>query len=314
MLETHSPLTPELCRTFVLLARFDGSVKATARELGLNVASISKRIRPLLFGMPPHLPRPWLAKRGKRFELTEEGRTMLPAAIEQAERWGQFTSFASAVRLPGITVACGQESAGGIVLEAARRFRRQHPLVNLRIAVVRGRRRIEGIASGAYDLALVTHTPPAIRDIARREVQIDVLSDDELVLACAATSEWAGTFTRADKSIKREELMQWPLVLPETDSPIRKQWDERIRRSQTAAMPQVAIEVGGWRVLLGYVLAGFGVGLLPRSLAEQARDRLHWRPLIETLRPVNRVYAVRPILPTNLLADAFFNTLAPGRR
>jgi DNA-binding transcriptional LysR family regulator len=94
MNEANNPLTPELCRTFVTLARLAGSVTATARELGLNEARISKRIRPLVRGAPPHLPRPWLMKRGKRFFLTDEGRAMLPAATEQAQRWRHFTAFA----------------------------------------------------------------------------------------------------------------------------------------------------------------------------------------------------------------------------
>src|ERR1019366_5739408 len=117
MSEASNPLSPGLCRTFVLLIKHDGSVTRTALELGLNKASISKQIRPLVHGTPPWLPRPWLTKEGKRFVLTDEGRVMLPTAKELSERWGQFASFASAGNTPGLTVACGQESAGTIVLQ-----------------------------------------------------------------------------------------------------------------------------------------------------------------------------------------------------
>jgi len=314
MSATKNPLTPELCRTFVLLVRSNGSVTATARQLELNEASISKRIRPLVHGSQPHLPRPWLEKRGKKFHLTAEGRIMLPAAEEHAERWHQFESFASAGRTGGLTVACGQEAAGGIVLSAATSFRKQHPKASFRIAVVRGRQRIEGVANGLYDLALVPHPPVAVREIARREVIIEPLIDDELGLACAIKSEWGKMFTESDAEIGVAELTRWPLVLPESDSAIRKQWDERVRRHESAESPRVAIEVGGWRVLLGYVLAGFGVGLLPRSVAVEAGAKVRWRPLTPTLRPANRVYTVRlPTSAANECAESFLRVLESAK-
>jgi DNA-binding transcriptional LysR family regulator len=293
MTSTNAALTPELCRTFVALAQHEGSVTAAARELGASETSVSKRIRPLVRGFPPFLPRPWLIKRGKRFHLTDEGRAVLPLAAEQAERWRQFTAFAAAGRMPGMTVACGQEAAGGVVLKAATTFRQQNPQSVFRIAVVRGSRRIEGVANGLYDIALVTHSPAAVREIARRDVIVEQVSDDELVLACAAKSPWYGGFVDIRRPVTLEELLQWPLALPEPDAAVRRQWDERMRRHQLTGPPTVAIEVGGWRTILGYVLAGFGVGMLPKSLAQEAGPKLKSRPLPDNLRPMNRLYSVR---------------------
>jgi DNA-binding transcriptional LysR family regulator len=315
MNEQYNPLTPELCRTFVTLAGLDGSVTKTARELGLNEASVSKRIRPLVHGAAPHMPRPWLEKNGKRFFLTDEGRAMLPAATEQAQRWRQFTAFAAAGRMPGLTVACGQEAAGGVLLQAATAFRKSHPQAVLRIAVVRGRRRIEGVANGLYDLAVVTLAPVAVREIARREVVIATLSDDELMLACAAKSPWAQHFVNAARPLPVAEFIDWPLVLPEADSPIRKQWDERVGRQESDKPPQVVLEIGGWHVLLGYVLAGFGVGLLPRSVVAGAGAKLRARPLPEILRPANRLYTVQLPKPANAnLVSVFLDALTATTR
>lgn len=124
---TKSVLTPELCQTFVVLARLEGSVKAAARELGLNNYNVSKRLHPLVHGRPPELPRPWLVKVGRKYGLTDEGRRMLPAAEEQADRWTAFATAATTDRAAGVTVACGHEAAGGVVLKAATAFRRAHP-------------------------------------------------------------------------------------------------------------------------------------------------------------------------------------------
>ena len=244
-------------------------------------------------------------KRGKRFLLTEEGKTMLPVATELAEKWDLFADFAAAGRTPGLTVACGQEAAGGVVLRAATGFRREFPTARFKVAVARGQRRIEGVAGGLYDVALVTHAPAAIREIARREVAVRELFHDEIVLACAVKSPWSAAFGESLRELTIDELKDWPLALPEADSPIRKQWEEKVRRLIDTPMT-VAVEVGGWRVLLGYVLAKFGVGLLPKSLAIEAGAKVKWRPLPHTLRPGNQVRVVTLNPPTNAeLVTAF---------
>src|SRR5579883_728653 len=297
MSQTRSALTPELCETFVTLVRVGGSVSATARELKQNDASVSKRIRLLVRGRPPGLPRPWLVKQGRRFVLTDEGRRMLPLAEEQAQRWAAFTESAVTDHAAGVTVACGSEAAGGVVLTAATQFRRVHPNAGLRVAVVRGKQRIEGVVSKRYDLALVTDNPVDVRESARRPVIVESLADDELVLACAVRTPWANAFAASERAADADDVTAWPLVLPESDSAIRKRWDELLRRRSPSALPTVAIEVGGWRVLLGYVLAGFGVGLLPHSVAITAGAKVRTRSLVTALRPANRLSVVR-------LADA----------
>ncbi len=228
MSEPNNPLTPERCRTFVAMERHQGSVTATARELRLNEASVSKRIRPLVRGAPPFLPQPWLLKRGKKFFLTDKGKAMLPVAKEHAEH---------------------------------------------------------------------------------REVRVDLVRDEELGMACGKRSPWSAEFARTNRPVKFDELKAWPLMLPEADSPIRRQWDERLRRQESATMPQVAIEVGGWRVMASCVVACFGVGLLPRDIAADTNGQVHWHPLAESPRPTNRLYAVSLPKPANELAEVFGRVL-----
>jgi DNA-binding transcriptional LysR family regulator len=113
------------------------------------------------------------------------------------------------------------------------------------------------------------------------------------VLACAARSPWSAEFAEPDRAADLGEVAGWPLVLPEADAAIRKRWDELVRRQPPSATPTVAIEVGGWRVLLGYVQAGFGVGLVPRSVAATAGAKVKVRPLVPAIRPANRLSMVR---------------------
>lgn len=304
----ESVLSPELCRTFAVLIRLGGSVSGAARELGVSVATVSKRLRPLVFGSPPSVPRPWLQKQGRRFSPTEEGRRMLPLAQEQARAWEAFEATAAADPDTGLTIACGSEAAGGIVLAAAEQFRREHPTVPLRVAVKRGRQRIEGVASGRYDVALVTESAARVREVAGRAVVVEELAEDELVAACAYRSPWSSHFADAEQPLGAETIIAWPLVLPEADSAIRQQWDEFVRRKEPTTPQNVAIEVGGWRVLLGYVQAGFGVGLVPLSLASSANPKVRYRRLAAGIRPANKVQAVRLSVVTGergRLAQAF---------
>jgi DNA-binding transcriptional LysR family regulator len=218
---------------------------------------------------------------------------MLPLATALADTWARLAATATRPREPGLTVACGQEAAGGVVLAAATAFRKVHPGTPLRIAVVRGRQRIEGVAAGYYDLALVTTAKRDIEPIARRDVTVRSLPDDELVLACAAKSAWEPEFKKVTE-VTAARLKDWPLVLPEADAAVRQAWEEKVGR-QSVTLPAPAIEVGGWRVLMGYVLAGFGVGLLPTSVvmaANTGKPNLIARPLAGNIRPANQLRVV----------------------
>ena len=57
-------------------------------------------------------------------------------------------------------------------------------------------------------------------------------------------------------------------------------------------------------MLLGYVVAGFGVGLLPTSVADGRKD-LRTRPLADAIRPRNHLRVVTLPTPANaaLVAD-----------
>src|ERR1700686_114241 len=161
-------VTPEFLKTFVTIVRVDGSVTRTAELLDINEASVSKRIKPLHEGWPPALPLPWLEKHGKTFRLTAEGERMLPAAEDQLSRWEHFSAFVAAGRLAQLAVGCGQEAVTGILFDAVKVWRKACPDLFLRIAPSRGQARIEAVAAGLLDLALVSHNQAQIERFARR--------------------------------------------------------------------------------------------------------------------------------------------------
>jgi len=309
MPDANTGVTPELCRLFLAVADNHGSLKAAAEALGAKVSRVSRTLKPLHAGPKDGLPRPWLAKKGHEFRLTDEGNAVLEEARTALAAWDRFLASTRQRREAGLVVACGQESAGGIVLNGAKALRATFPTAGFRVAVVRGRRRIEGVAAGQYDVALVTHTKEEIERIAVREVKIADVRSDELVLACGQGKQpWAADFRRAKGEVAAEELAGWPLVLPEADSPIRVQFDAKAGKANVS--PTVALEVGGWRVLLDYVEAEFGIGLLPESIARSAGTAITWRPLDKNLRPSNFLRAVTRAEPDHTeLVAAFVSGL-----
>lgn len=304
----NHPITLELCQAFVAMHEAKGSLLAAAKLLGDTNFNLSRRIQTIVEGPKQKLPRAWLRKDGKRFELTAEGERMLNHAKDFVERWELLVRLNGMVREAGLSVACGQEAAGGIVLKAAAAFRADFPGENLTVAVTRGRQRIEGVASGRYDLALVTTNKHDAEVIAKRRLVVHELGDDELMLACAVRSPWSEEFKKADDAMLAE-LLLWPLILPETDSAVRQEFDKNLRKL-SPKLPTIAMEVGGWRVLQGYVQAGFGVGLLPRSVLADAGNKLRSRSLPEKLRPKNRSRIVTLPRPANAeLVAAFVKRL-----
>src|SRR5206468_9121 len=139
----------------------------------------------------------------------------------------------------------------GFVLDAVKAFRRRHPQVKLHLATLRGQQRIEGVASGALDLAVVTHDPDQVRAAARRPLLVEDLFDDALVLACPADGPWAATFRKLPaEPVTKRALLGLPLVLPESDGGIRQAFDAKLRDAGVLRQLDVAVEVGGWRAIL----------------------------------------------------------------
>jgi DNA-binding transcriptional LysR family regulator len=283
-------LSLELLQTFVSLIRHEGAAAAVVGELGLNQPTLSKRLRHFQHS-GPLLERPWLVRVGKSWRLTEEGRKVWPAVEELVDRYRNLhTFFAEGGKSAGaapVQFACGHEMAAGLVRRALREFRQKRPEARLRISTLRGRARIEGVSSGALDLAIVTHDEPSIREIARRSLHIEPLVSHRLALTCATDSIW----NRAVRSLPKagvpiEALAEFPVILPEPDAGVRKGIDEILLKHGMHGRLQVALEIGGWGTILAYVRDGLGAGIVseaavlePKGLTVRLLDPKSFPPI-----------------------------------
>jgi LysR family positive regulator for ilvC len=281
-------LSLELLETFVALAELDGDASRSAEKLAINQPSISKRLAALRRFTGERIGQPWLMRKGKRWRLTPEGQRVRVVVADLIHRYEEMERFVAsgAEGKPLLALACGQQAASGFVRAAVERFLEENPGIQVRLSTPRGRTRIEGVAGGQFDLAIVTDSAPAIRKIARREMYIETLFDDCFVLVAnpPARSEWGRRWHSlpADNPVTASDLLDLPFVLPEPDASRREQFDHWCYRA-TGKTWNVVLAVGGWQTILEFVASGIGIGLVPYSSVELCRQRgasrLTTRPL-----------------------------------
>ncbi|WP_162136333.1 LysR family transcriptional regulator [Zavarzinella formosa] len=274
-----SRLSIELLETFIAVLDADGDASEAAKVLDINQPSMSKRLA-LLQKAGQHLPQPWLARQGKTWRATAEGERVMAAAREMVRRNDQFQTLIATggTDVPDVSLACGQEAVKDFVMEAVRKFRQKFPRSRIRIATPGGRERVLGVATGVYDLAIITHEPRAditeeeqlsekLEQGSRRPLNVEPLFDDRFVLAATgkpgreeAKSAWHRRFAQSpeEETFSGSLLVGLPLILPEPGRGRRDQFD-RWARSAKADPLDVALEFGGWEAMLHYAAAGLGV-------------------------------------------------------
>jgi LysR family positive regulator for ilvC len=293
-----SRLSLELLETFVTLAEQEGDATRAAVQLGVNQPSVSKRLAALRRFTSERTGRPWLVRQGKRWQLTAEGQRVRVMVTDMVRRYEQMDRFvvSGAEGRPIVACACGQQAASGFVRGAVEQFLHENPKCRVRLSTARGQVRIEGVAAGQLDFALVTDTPATIRKIARREMYIEDLLQDHFVLAAnpSGKATWARRWRDlpVNKPVAALELLDLPLILPEPDASRRQQFDDWCYRA-TARTLDVQVEVGGWQTILEFVASGLGVGLVPESAVElfcqRSRSKLTTRPLDSADFPADAV-------------------------
>lgn len=286
-------LTPELLNTFVTLVRLGGDASAAGKELDINQPSMSKRLA--YFQHAGKLIRlPWLERRGKTWHLTDEGARVLPIVQDLLRRYDLMLDFLSHAGPSGLRFACGREAYSQYVGRALSRYLEaggdQEPY---QVSVeMRGEQRITEVANGLLGMALVTHDPGQIAAIARRPLYVEVLDEDPLALACSPRARCAAEVERLrDGKVPAKALAGLPLILPDPDSGLRRQFEERLRAAGLDGPLRVVVQGGGWGVILESVREGKGVGLLPRRKAEQEGGLVVRSPL-PALVPPNVTYLI----------------------
>ncbi len=286
-----SRLSFEILETFVTVVEQAGDASGAAAILEINQPSMSKRLAQLQ-NVGASIRSPWLERRGKRWELTDEGRRVLPAVEAVVHRYRALGDFAGggSLGVAEVSFACGQQAVSTYVLQALVRFRRERPGVRFRIATIRGKARIEGVANGHLDLATVTYSEPEIRAIARRSLHVERLRDDPFVLIASksAREPWREAFEALnDSQVEAEALTRFPLILPEPDAGVRAILNRDLEASGVTDRLSVAMEIGGWSAIVAFVREGLGVGVVSLSACSDRKGLLPLKYLdSDRFRPI----------------------------
>ena len=273
----------ELMKTFVKIAEYEGDATAAAKELGISQPSISRRISALRERVGGDEGQPWLILKGKRWLLTPSGERVQHVVADLVRRYEKVQHFIDSTHdcPPTLAIAAGQTAATGNVRLAIEQFTSANPDVRIRLSTFRGKSRIEGVAGGQLDLAIVTDDEATIRDVAGIDLHIEPLCSDRFVVAAnpkaktASKSVWAKAWNALPvrRPLTAKDLVGLPMILPEPDAGRRQQFDNWFRRS-TDITPNVVLEVGGWQNLLRFVQSGLGVGFATVSAVDSLQQAM----------------------------------------
>ena len=223
----------------------EGGVTRAADRLHRVQSNITTRVRQL----EEKLGTPLFIREGKRLHLTPSGQVLLG----YADRLLALADEASAAVLdprPRGTFRLGaMESAAAVRLpEPLNQFHRLYPEVSIELRTGNPEILAKAILAGELDAAL------AAEPIADNPFEKMVAFVEEPVIVSAADHP----------SIDKMEDSPACILVFENGCPHRKRLENWY--AKRGAMPERTVELGSYHAMLGCVLAGMGIALLPESV------------------------------------------------
>jgi LysR family cyn operon transcriptional activator len=242
--------------TYFLSAAEHGSFSAAAESLHMAQPSLSEQIRRL----EAELGVPLFARTGRRLELTEAGRLLLPQAERTLEAARDAQESVREVRdVTGGTVAFGTFGSahhyllGGLVEE----FRARHPSVRLRVVGQNSAEVADAVRDGHLEAGLV------VLPVDDRGLDVRPVMQEEILYISANERR-----TREPMTIER--LAGAPLILYDarwgSEDPLRRQLRERAQRAGVKIEP--VIEVEYMTAALDLAVRGLGDTVADRAIVD----------------------------------------------
>lgn len=240
----------------------EGGVTRAAVRLNRVQSNVTTRIRQLEEDLGVTL----FLREGRRLVPTNAGRQLLDYAdrlLALANEARQ--SLADDVPRGQLRLGSMETTAGVRLAEPLARFHRRYPDVRLELQTRGTRGLVAQVLAGELDLALVA-SPVADPRLAR-----EVLFEEELVLVSDAAQP---------PMVAATELQRRTIISFEEGCAYRTRLEAWFSRA--GIMPERIVPVSSYQTILGCVLAGMGVALLPRRVVESygARSGLRLHPLV----------------------------------
>jgi DNA-binding transcriptional LysR family regulator len=238
------------------------SMAKAAAQLGVSPPTVSEVIADLEHGLGVRL----LDRNTQGVEPTPYGHAILKrgaAAFEELRQGIKDIEFLADPTSGELRIGC-PEAIAAILPPVLESFSRQYPRVVILVEHV-GTTTLElpGLRERRFDLVLGRLSPPIIPSGMADDLDIEVLFDDQLVVAAGMRSRWARR-----RKIDLAELINEPWVLATSDS-----WNHKILsdafQSRGMSMPKIAVRTFSVHIRTDLLASGRFITALPKSLVDR---------------------------------------------
>ena len=291
----HYDEGPSITALRELIALVDhGGVGAAAAALDLTQPTLSRK---LMVFKGTVAREGILCKHGKTLELTERGRLAMPAVRRLLQQYEQVARYLAAEQTHRqvVRLGLGQFGAEHYLPQLLTALDRQILDAELQPRMLRGRDRIERVAMGKLELAIVTHDPTAIRELAARQgtdpdrIAITEITRRRIMAVAHKKSPWAKLLRQApaDRVLEIEQLAAYTLVGLDSRSGFRRRLDMQLATKRLRLQFDAGTGIGGWAAARELARAQLGVALVPANMLSTDDRDLVMRPLPETFAIVD---------------------------
>lgn len=244
------------------LAQF-GTVSEAATRLRLTQSAVTKRLQALQRAVGRLL----LEHEGRRLRLTEDARLLLERARPLLADLRSVTDAMAAAATASFSLAMADSIAASWGPEVLARALRRVDHVHLDLHVHRSVLVIESVRLGRYHIGMVTEVPAA-KDL----VHYPVIAEPMVIV-------------RGTQPARRAE--ERPLITIEPTAMTWRAIEPLLRSHHPELLTRPRLPVESFSAAIQMVKAGFGDGLVPLGLAQEARLRpQRLRILRNASRPV----------------------------
>jgi DNA-binding transcriptional LysR family regulator len=227
---------------------------AAAKALGLTQAAVSQRIHAL----EKTLGKALFQRHGGRVLLTEAGQKLYEYAqrILELEREARRDVTGHVAPLTGELVLAASSIPGEHLLPGLLSvFRREHPHIQVRVAVSDSMTVMAQVERGQASLGLVG------RRSDNRHLEFRFLAKDRIVLVVRPRHALSGR-----KKVSVSDLYRYPLIVREPGSGLRAWFEKALEAAgRSPADLQVALELGSNEAIKEAVRRGVGAAVLSIS-------------------------------------------------
>jgi DNA-binding transcriptional LysR family regulator len=248
-----------------------GNVADAASALGTTQPTMSHKLE--VWRRNNVLGAAVLERKGRRLQLTEYGREILPAVRDLVRQYQQLLESCNGqTRAKQVVhIGVGSFSAEHYLAPALAELRRFGHTFQVVAEAVRGRDRIIGVADGRFDMAIVTHDALQIKPMVSARLARDETLEVEplgrqVQCAVAKKGTQAGRdleAASAGRTVRIEALAHFQLVGLDPRSGLRRLLERELRRKKLDLRFLSEGGAGGWAGARAYARHGLGVALVP---------------------------------------------------